>query len=108
VLQLSRKNATIIKMPPIIAANESGMPVRNQSTRATRKIVRRAATDESTGEVKEMSTRKEPENARRSVSYLLLSREMGIVVNLLALAAMEMRSIHPASPVGNRKVSQPR
>lgn len=66
VLQLSRKKATIIKMPPMIAANESGCPVRSQSTMATRKIVKRAATDERTGDVREMRTRKEPENAARN------------------------------------------
>lgn len=57
------KNATMIKMPPMIDAIESGSPVRNQSTRATRKMVRRAATDERTGDVREIRTRKEPENA---------------------------------------------
>jgi len=33
------------------------------STNATMKMVRRAATEERTGEVREMRTRKEPENA---------------------------------------------
>lgn len=70
VLQLSKKKAIMIKIPPIMAANESGIPVRNQSTIATRKIVRRAATDESTGEVREIKTRNDPENAgRKLVSY---------------------------------------
>lgn len=66
-----------------MAAGERGSPVRNQSTIATRKIVRlgsiswrnieriglgdqgaySAATEESTGEVREISTRKEPEKA---------------------------------------------
>lgn len=66
-----------------MAAGDRGSPVRNQSTIATRKIVRlgsiswrnikrirsgdqgaySAATEESTGEVREISTRKEPENA---------------------------------------------
>lgn len=63
VLMLSMKNATVIKTPPIIEARESEFPVRNQSTRATRKIVRSAATEDRTGDVREMSTRKEPENA---------------------------------------------
>jgi len=54
----------MIKKPPMIAAQESGWPVRNQSTMATRKIVKSAATDERTGEVREMSTRNDPENAR--------------------------------------------
>lgn len=47
----------------MIEAIESESPVRNQSTRATRKMVRRAATDDRTGDVREMSTRKEPEKA---------------------------------------------
>jgi hypothetical protein len=63
VLKLNMKNAIIIRMPPMIDAIESGSPVRNQSTKATRKMVRRAATDERTGDVREMRTRKEPENA---------------------------------------------
>ena len=66
-----------------MAAGARGSPVRNQSTIATRKIVRlgsiseraikitrlgdrgsySAATEESTGEVREISTRKEPEKA---------------------------------------------
>jgi len=64
VLQLRRQNAAMIQSPPMTAAVESGTPVRNQSTIATRKMVRRAATEERTGEVREMSTRNEPENAR--------------------------------------------
>lgn len=35
---------------------------------ATMKMVRRAATEERTGEVREMRTRKEPENAGNAVS----------------------------------------
>ena len=69
VLQLNRKKAIIIKIPPMMAANESGIPVRNQSTIATRKIVRRAATDESTGEVREIKTRNDPEKAGLKVSF---------------------------------------
>jgi hypothetical protein len=42
---------------------ESGWPVRNQSTMATRKMVSNAATDESTGDVREMRTKKDPEKA---------------------------------------------
>jgi hypothetical protein len=38
---------------------------RSWSTIATMKIVRSAATDERTGEVSEIRTRKEPENARK-------------------------------------------
>lgn len=63
VLKLSMKNATMIKIPPVIDAMESGSPVRNQSTRATRKMVSSAATDERTGDVREIRTRNEPENA---------------------------------------------
>lgn len=53
----------MIRIPPMMEARESGWPVRNQSTMATRKMVRRAATDDRTGEVREMRTRKEPEKA---------------------------------------------
>jgi hypothetical protein len=63
VLQLKRKNANMMNMPPIMAATERGCPVRNQSTIATRKIVRSAATEERTGDVREIRTRKDPENA---------------------------------------------
>lgn len=56
-------NAAMIRIPPVIAAADRGTPVRSQSTIATRKMVRRAATEESTGDVREMSTRKEPEKA---------------------------------------------
>ena len=71
-----------------MAAGDRGSPVRNQSTIATRKIVRlgsiswrtmnrirsgdqgaySAATEESTGEVREISTRKEPEKAINMLS----------------------------------------
>ena len=40
VLQLKRRKAAIMRSPPIMAAGERGSPVRNQSTIATRKIVR--------------------------------------------------------------------
>lgn len=63
VLQLNKKKATMIRMPPMMVEIESGSPVRSQSTMATRKIVRSAATDERTGDVREMRTRKDPENA---------------------------------------------
>lgn len=53
----------MIRTPPMREARESGWPVRSQSTTATRKMVRRAATEERTGEVREMRTRKEPEKA---------------------------------------------
>jgi hypothetical protein len=50
-------------MPPIIAAADSGLPVNIKSTIATRKIVSNAATEERTGDVNEMRTKKDPENA---------------------------------------------
>ena len=53
----------MMRMPPIMAAAEGGCPVRSQSAIATRKMVRRAATDERTGEVRDIRTRNEPENA---------------------------------------------
>lgn len=53
----------MIKIPPMMAAKERGWPVRNQSTIATRKIVKSAATDERTGDVREIRTRKDPEKA---------------------------------------------
>lgn len=53
----------MIKTPPIMDAIDRGWPVRNQSTMATRKMVRREATDERTGEVREMRTKKDPEKA---------------------------------------------
>ena len=40
VLQLKSRKAAIMRSPPTIAAGERGSPVRNQSTIATRKIVR--------------------------------------------------------------------
>ena len=57
----------MIKSPPQIAAEVSGELSgggRSWSTMATMKIVRRAATDERTGEVREIRARKAPENAR--------------------------------------------
>ena len=62
VLQLNNPNAMQIRPPPKKAARDSGMPVIIQSTTATRKIVSRAATEESTGDVKDIRTRKDPEN----------------------------------------------
>lgn len=74
----------MIKSPPMTAAEDKGSSFRSQSTIATRKMVmlrvgqvsqlhcemkrpsdtHRAATDESTGEVREMRIRNDPENAR--------------------------------------------
>jgi hypothetical protein len=53
----------MMRTPPITEAVERRWPVRSQSTIATRKMVRREATEERTGEVREMRTRKEPEKA---------------------------------------------
>ncbi len=61
VAQLSIANAMIISVPPEIAAADNGFPVMSQSVIATRKMVSNAATEERTGEVSDMSTRKEPE-----------------------------------------------
>ena len=63
MLQLRRKNATIIRIPPMMDAPDRESPVSNQSTMATRKMVSNAATDERTGEVSDIRTRKEPEKA---------------------------------------------
>jgi hypothetical protein len=70
VLQLSSTKATTIRALPEMAAAERAWPVRIQSTSATRKMVRSAATEESTGEVSDMSTRKEPEKAVLIVSKI--------------------------------------
>ena len=56
--------APMIKQPPTIAAGVSGEyrgSGRSWSTRATIKMVKRAATEERTGEVREIRVRKEPE-----------------------------------------------
>ena len=61
----------MINMPPTMAAGVRGELSgggRSWSTSATMKIVRRAATDERTGEVSEMSTRKDPENAAQMIN----------------------------------------
>jgi hypothetical protein len=67
----NRRKAPMISIPPTIAAGVSGELSgggRSWSTMATMKIVRRAATEESTGEVRDIRTRKEPENAVEDVS----------------------------------------
>lgn len=66
MLQARSMNAMVIRTPPMIEDFESGWPVRNQSTMATRNMVSRAATEERTGDVREMSTRKAPEKAASS------------------------------------------
>jgi len=56
----------MMRSPPTIAAGVSGELSgggRSWSTSATMKMVRRAATEERTGEVREMSARKAPEKA---------------------------------------------
>jgi hypothetical protein len=58
-------------MPPTMAAGVRGELSgggSSWSTSATMKIVRSAATDDRTGEVSEISTRKDPENAANDVS----------------------------------------
>lgn len=61
----------MIRAPPAAAAPDRGVLSgggSSWSTRATRKIVRRAATEDRTGEVSEMRTRKEPEKTCSLVS----------------------------------------
>ena len=67
----SSRKAPIINIPPTIAAGVRGELSgggRSWSTSATMKIVRRAATEDRTGDVREMSTRNDPENAIQFVS----------------------------------------
>ena len=73
--------------PPVIAAGDNGFPVNNQSVIATMKIVSIPATEDKTGEVREMSTRKDPEN--------------------VAFARTEISNIHAASPRGHSNFSMP-
>ena len=56
--------AKTMMLPPPMAADVRGRPVNIQSTIATMKIVRRAATDERTGDVSDIKTRKDPEKTR--------------------------------------------
>lgn len=61
----------MMKSPPTSAAGVRGLfkgGGRSWSTMATMKMVRRAATEERTGDVREMRVRKEPENAADIVS----------------------------------------
>lgn len=97
----------MIRNPPERAAKDNGLPVRSQSTMATRKMVNNAATDESTGEVKEIKTRNAPENARKQSVLAPTQKQNSGGFHLLALATTEIRSIHAASPVGHRNVSKP-
>lgn len=53
----------MIRIPPMMDATDRFSPVSSQSTIATRKMVNRAATDERTGDVRDIKTRKDPENA---------------------------------------------
>lgn len=53
----------MIKIPPIIDALDRESPVSSQSTIATRKMVSSAATDDRTGDVRDIRTRNDPENA---------------------------------------------
>lgn len=94
----------MMSKPPMIAAGARFSPVRSQSTIATRKIVRlnevsvqnrshgytstySAATEDKTGDVSEMSTKKDPEK--------------------VALASTEIASIQAASPCGSPNLSMP-
>src|SRR5690242_9354414 len=79
----SSKKAPMMSRPPTMAALVRG-ELRgggsSWSTRATMKMVSRAATEESTGLVREMRTRKEPENAgERLVLGLLVGYFEGVV-----------------------------
>lgn len=70
----------MIRRPPTIAEGVSGElrgGGRSWSTRATIKMVRRAATEERTGEVREIRTRKEPEKAKRGKLAQSLERVLG-------------------------------
>lgn len=53
----------MIKIPPTIDVKPSALWLNFQSTRVTRKMVRSAATDERTGEVREIRTKNDPEKA---------------------------------------------
>ena len=71
----------MIKSPPRIAAGVSGELSgggRSWSTMATMKIVRSAATDDNTGDVRDIRARKAPENAEEGLELLhkrIFSRE---------------------------------
>jgi hypothetical protein len=59
----------MMSMPPTIAAGVKGELSgggRSWSTIATMKMVRRAATEDRTGEVSEIRTRNDPEKAEKS------------------------------------------
>jgi hypothetical protein len=71
----SKSKAPIIRIPPTIAAGVRGEfkgGGSNWSTIATMKIVRSAATDERTGDVSEIRTRKEPENAKNPMLVFVI------------------------------------
>jgi hypothetical protein len=105
VLQLSKIKAAMMRSPPAIAAADNGTPVRSQSTIATRKIVRRAATEDRTGEVREMRTRNEPEKAGICCQQVYGRR--AFKDNSLALARTEIAIIQAASPFGSSNFSTP-
>lgn len=82
----------MIKMPPMIEDSDKGSPVRIQSAIATRKIVSNAATDDKTGEVNDMRTRKEPEKAIEfRISRGKRGKETINLHDLLALAKTEIQ-----------------
>lgn len=111
VLQLRSRNATMINMPPTMDPMDSGWPQSIQSTMATRNIVRRAATDERTGDVRDIRTRKEPENAVGNVVSILVEKRVSDLKNsgchLLALDKTEIMRNQKASPRGHSNTSSP-
>lgn len=60
----------MMRMPPMMEASDRESPVSSQSTMATKKMVNRAATEDRTGDVRDIRTRKEPEKAETNVSIL--------------------------------------
>ena len=105
--------APMIKSPPTMAAPVKGELSgggSNWSTMATMKMVRSAATEESTGLVSEMRTRKEPEKAgNRSVQISKTKQKNSKrdIQDVLAFANTLMAIIHACSPRGSSNVSQP-
>jgi hypothetical protein len=77
---------------------------RSWSTIATMKMVSSAATDDKTGEVNEISTRKDPENAVQFVSFHSIKTSWGYI---LAFASTEIAIILACSPLGSSNSSHP-
>jgi len=81
----------------------------NWSTMATIKMVSSAATEERTGEVREIKMRKEPENAENNVSLenkIPRLKEKG-QEDILAFASTLITIIHACSPLGRANSSHP-